>query len=156
MTYNPKKKRKTNKDIDYNNSSQLWDPGGQPRPQDLSLKNHPFFEGKSPGDEVWYTPTKNSRPTHFLRERPWGLGWGCTVRWWLVLQILALFQTKKCHFAQQFSDLAPCFHRQKLCHHQSNAFKTDIFAYYFIFPTHLGQRRMSSLLFGNERTNTLT
>ena len=156
MTYNPKKKRKTNKDIDYNNSSQLWDPGGQPRPQGLSLKNHPLFEGKSPGDEVGYTPTKNSRPTHFLRERPWGLGWGCTVRWLLVLQILALFQTKKCHFAQQFSDLAPCFHRQKLCHHQSNAFKTDIFAYYFIFPTHLGQRRMSSLLFGNERTNTFT
>ena len=25
MTYNPKKKRKTNKDIDYNNSSRLWE-----------------------------------------------------------------------------------------------------------------------------------
>ena len=40
--------------------------------------------------------------------------WGCTVRWWLVLQILALFQTKKCHFPHQFSDLDSCFHRQKL------------------------------------------
>ena len=28
MAYNPKKKRKTNKDIDYNNSSRLWAPGG--------------------------------------------------------------------------------------------------------------------------------
>ena len=108
--------------------------GGQTRPQGLSLKNHPFFEGKSPGDEVGYTPTKNSRPSHFLRERPWGLGWGCTVRWWLVLQILALFQTKKCHFAQQFSDLAPCFHRQKLCHHQSNAFKRTFSHITLSFP----------------------
>ena len=31
-----------------------------------------------------------------------------------VLQILTLFQTKKCHFLHPFSDLA-C--RQKLCHH---------------------------------------
>ena len=156
MTYNPKKKRKTNKDIDYNNSSQLWDPGGQPRPQGLSLKNHPFFEGKSPLGRGLVHPHQEFPPHPFFKGKALGTRLGCTVRWWLVLQILALFQTKKCHFAQQFSDLAPCFHRQKLCHRQSNAFKTDIFAYYFIFPTHLGQRRMSSLLFGNERTNTFT
>ena len=45
--------------------------------------------------------------------------WRCTVRWWLVLQILALFQTKKCYFPHRFSDLASCFHKQKLCHHYS-------------------------------------
>ena len=34
-----------------------------------------------------------------------------------VLQILTLFQTKKCPFPHPFSDLASCLHRQKLCHH---------------------------------------
>ena len=72
MTYNPKKKRKTNKDIDYNNSSQLWDPGGQPRPQGLSLKKPPIFWREKPWGRGWVHPHQEFPPHPFFKEKALG------------------------------------------------------------------------------------
>ena len=72
MTYNPKKKRKTNKDIDYNNSSQLRDPGGQPRPQGLSLKKPPIFLGEKPWGRGWVHPHQEFPPHPFFKGKALG------------------------------------------------------------------------------------
>ena len=64
------------------------------------------------------------------------LGWGC-------IQMLTLFQTKKCHFSHPFSDLA-C---KKLCRHYLdwNTNKNNFLIYTFLF---------FSYSFGIERINT--
>ena len=65
MTYNPKKKRKTNKDIDYNNSSQLWDPGSKLVPRAFPLKTIHFLKGKALGTRLGTPPPRIPAPPIF-------------------------------------------------------------------------------------------
>ena len=63
--------------------------------------------------------------------------------WWGCIQMLTLFQTKKCHFSHPFSDLAS----KKLCRHYLdwNTNKNDFLIYTFLFL---------SYSFGIDRINT--
>ena len=64
-----------------------------------------------------------------------------------VLQILTLFQTKKCHFSRPFSDLA----FKKLCHHYLDYSRNKK---YFLKSIRIGIFLFLSFSFGTETINT--